>query len=99
MTIEDRVTFLERRVAQLEQLLKVPVHSDELDPKFTEACHLVLQYDKASASMIQRRLMIGYARAARILDQLTEAALISLPKGSKPRDVFTDKVEEYLSNL
>jgi DNA segregation ATPase FtsK/SpoIIIE, S-DNA-T family len=67
------------------------------DSKFTEAVELVSQYDKASSSMIQRRLSVGYARAARILDQLYEAGMVSPPEGSKPREVNMGKVRDFLS--
>jgi S-DNA-T family DNA segregation ATPase FtsK/SpoIIIE len=56
-------------------------------------------YDKASASLIQRRLSVGYARAARILDQLFAAGMIGPPDGSKPRDVNIPKIQEYLSSI
>ena len=69
------------------------------DDMFTEAVKLVAQYDKASSSLIQRRFKVGYARAARILDQLYEAGLVSAPDGSKPREVYSSKVAEYLGSL
>lgn len=58
------------------------------DELFSDALELICQYDKASASLLQRRLSIGYARAARILDQLHAAGVVGPPEGSKPRDVF-----------
>lgn len=72
---------------------------DDRDEFFAEAVKLIAQYDKASSSMLQRRLSVGYARAARILDQLYEAGLVSPPEGSKPREVFSQKVAEYLGSL
>jgi DNA segregation ATPase FtsK/SpoIIIE, S-DNA-T family len=66
------------------------------DSKFAESVELISQYDKASSSMIQRRLSVGYARAARILDQLFEAGMVSPPEGSKPREVNMTKVREFL---
>ncbi|HEX7017734.1 MAG TPA: DNA translocase FtsK [Patescibacteria group bacterium] len=71
---------------------------EDKDEHFLEAVKLISQYDKASSSLIQRRLSVGYARAARILDQLYEAGLVSPPEGSKPRDVNVAKLREYLSN-
>jgi S-DNA-T family DNA segregation ATPase FtsK/SpoIIIE len=71
--------------------------SDGKDPLFQESMRLVVQHDKASASLLQRRLSIGYARAARILDQLEEEGIISPGEGSKPRDVLIKSVEEYNS--
>lgn len=67
------------------------------DSKFDDAVMLISKYDKASSSLIQRRLSVGYARAARILDQLFEAGFVSPPEGSKPRDVNMAKLREYLT--
>lgn len=72
---------------------------EDRDDLFTEAVKLFSQYDKASSSLIQRRLSVGYARAARILDQLYEAGLVGPAEGSKPRDVNLTKVREYLGSL
>ncbi|MBI4130736.1 DUF87 domain-containing protein [Candidatus Roizmanbacteria bacterium] len=58
------------------------------DPLYEEARLVVMQYDRASASLLQRRLKVGYARAARILDQLEAAGIVSPAEGSKPREVL-----------
>ena len=55
------------------------------------------QYDKASASLLQRRLSVGYARAARILDQLEMAGVIGQGEGSKPRDVLIKDPNEFIA--
>jgi S-DNA-T family DNA segregation ATPase FtsK/SpoIIIE len=68
------------------------------DDLFDESVKLISQYDKASSSLIQRRLSVGYARAARILDQLYEAGLVGPAEGSKPRDVNVTKIRDYLAN-
>ncbi|MBI3956098.1 DNA translocase FtsK [Candidatus Gottesmanbacteria bacterium] len=73
------------------------VGGDGHDHLFEDAIRLVCQYDKASASLLQRRLSIGYARAARILDQLEASGIIGPGEGSKPRDVLMKNAEEYLS--
>ncbi len=70
---------------------------DGKDPLFEDALRLVCQYDKASASLLQRRLSVGYARAARILDQLEMAGIIGPGEGSKPRDVLIKNPDDYLS--
>ena len=57
----------------------------------------VCQYDRASASLLQRRLRIGYARAARLLDELEAAGIIGPGEGAKPRDVLLRNAEEFLS--
>jgi DNA segregation ATPase FtsK/SpoIIIE, S-DNA-T family len=75
----------------------VGLGSKDNDPLFTEAVKLFAQYDKASSSLIQRRLSVGYARAARILDQLHDAGLVGAHEGSKPREVNMEAIKAYLS--
>ncbi len=72
-------------------------NGDDRDPLFGESIKLFSQADKASSSLIQRRLSVGYARAARILDQLYEAGFVGPAEGSKPRDINTTKVRDYLA--
>ena len=69
------------------------------DDLFDEAARLFSKYDKASSSLIQRRLSVGYARAARILDQLYDAGFVGPAEGSKPRDVNSAKILDYLSSV
>ncbi|NCN22302.1 DNA translocase FtsK [Candidatus Falkowbacteria bacterium] len=64
-------------------------HGDE-DELFEEAKEIIVKAGKASTSMLQRRLSIGYGRAAKILDMLEEGGIISASNGSKPRDVLID---------
>lgn len=71
--------------------------TDGKDQLFEDALRLICQHDKASASLLQRRLSIGYARAARILDQLEAAGIIGPGEGAKPRDVLVKNAEEYLA--
>jgi S-DNA-T family DNA segregation ATPase FtsK/SpoIIIE len=71
--------------------------TEEKDELFEEAIRVVCQYDRASASLLQRRLSIGYARAARILDQLEEEGIVGPGEGAKPRDVLVRNAEEFLS--
>lgn len=75
-----------------------PGTTDGHDDLFDEAVRVVCQYSRASASLLQRRLSIGYARAARILDQLELNGIVSSSEGSKPRDVMVKSAEEYFSN-
>lgn len=67
------------------------------DQLFEDALRLVCQYDKASASLLQRRLSVGYARAARILDQLEMAGVIGPGEGSKPRDVLIKNPDDFFA--
>ena len=67
------------------------------DELFDEAVRTICQYDRASASLLQRRLRVGYARAARLLDELESAGIVGPGEGSKPRDVLVRNAEEYLA--
>lgn len=71
--------------------------SDDRDDLFEEAVRTVCQYDRASASLLQRRLKVGYARAARIIDELETAGIIGVGEGSKPRDVLVKNADEYFA--
>jgi DNA segregation ATPase FtsK/SpoIIIE, S-DNA-T family len=62
-----------------------PVDRDKL---FREAAELCIQNQGGSTSLLQRRLKVGYGRAARIIDQLHDAGILGPPDGSKPRDVL-----------
>jgi len=67
---------------------KSPESRDEL---FYEALRVVVDFGHASASLLQRRLKIGYSRAARIIDQMEDRGLVSSYDGSKPREVLISK--------
>lgn len=69
----------------------------EKDDLFEEAVRTICQYDRASASLLQRRLKVGYARAARIIDELEMAGIIGPGEGSKPRDVLVRNADEYFA--
>jgi DNA segregation ATPase FtsK/SpoIIIE, S-DNA-T family len=60
----------------------------EQDPMYEEALRVVLEMGKASTSTLQRRLRLGYGRAARILDMMHRDGIIGPPDGSKPREVL-----------
>jgi DNA segregation ATPase FtsK/SpoIIIE, S-DNA-T family len=68
----------------------------DLDDLFKEAVSVCLNNNKASASLLQRRLSIGYARAARIIDQLERSGLVSAPEGNKPREVLSEGAKAFL---
>lgn len=73
--------------------------ADGKDQLFDEALRLICQHDKASASLLQRRLSVGYARAARILDQLESEGIIGPGEGSKPRDVLIKNPDDYYARI
>ncbi len=62
--------------------------ASDRDKLFREAAEVVVQNQQGSTSLLQRRLKVGYGRAARIIDQLHAAGVLGPPDGSKPRDVL-----------
>lgn len=72
---------------------------DGRDPMFIDAIRIVCEYDRASASLLQRRLSVGYSRAARIIDQLEAAGIVGHAEGSKPRDVLVRNPDDVINNL
>ncbi len=64
------------------------------DDKFKDAVRVVVERRKASTSMLQTRLGIGYQRAARIIEEMEERGIIGLQNGSKPREVLISSPEE-----
>lgn len=69
----------------------------EYDPMLFEAARLIVSTKQASATYLQRKLKLGFARAARIIDQLEELGIIGPPEGSKPRRVL--KTEEEIIEM
>ena len=67
------------------------------DPVYQDAVRVVLEMGKASTSTLQRRLRLGYGRAARILDMMQREGIIGPPDGSKPREVL--KRTEWLREV
>jgi DNA segregation ATPase FtsK/SpoIIIE, S-DNA-T family len=75
----------------------VPGLEGDADPLFRNAVKEICQYDRASASLLQRRLSIGYARAARLIDQLESAGVVGPAEGSKPREVLVQNAETFFA--
>ncbi len=75
---------------------------DELDSLFEEAAEVIVNHQQGSASLLQRKLKLGYNRAGRIVDQLEATGLIGPHRGSKAREVLIPDVlglEQFLNNL
>lgn len=76
--------------------------SSDLDPMFEEAAKVIVRHQQGSVSLLQRRLKLGYSRAARIVDQLEEAGIVGPNDGSKARSVLVEneeQLETILRNL
>ncbi|HVA98965.1 MAG TPA: DNA translocase FtsK 4TM domain-containing protein [Bacteroidia bacterium] len=76
--------------------------ADDTDVLFEEAARIIVQHQQGSASLLQRRLKLGYNRAGRIIDQLETAKIIGPFEGSKAREVLIKdsmSLEQLLTNL
>jgi S-DNA-T family DNA segregation ATPase FtsK/SpoIIIE len=68
------------------------------DELFEDAARIIVRYQQGSVSLLQRRLKVGYSRAARLVDELEAAGIVGPADGSKARDVLVDS-EAILDNL
>lgn len=75
----------------------VEAETSERDPIFEKAVELILMTGQASASYLQRKLKLGYARAARVIDQMEQEGIVGPSEGSKPREILVDP-ETYFKN-
>lgn len=85
-----------------EESNKLEFDSSERDALFDEAARIIVQHQLGSASLLQRKLKLGYNRAGRLIDQLEAAGIIGPFEGSKARQVLIsdlNSLEQFLSNL
>lgn len=73
-------------------------NSDGHDDMFMDAVRVVVDSGKASASLLQRRLRVGYARAARLIEEMEEQGIIGPADGARPRDVLVSSLDEVFGN-
>ena len=66
----------------------------DLDPMFEDAARVIVRHQQGSVSLLQRRLKLGYSRAARIVDQLEEVGVVGPSEGSKAREVRVENEEQ-----
>lgn len=102
--IKDQVTEVSytKEVVETQKDPNAPVNeaadlSD--DDQFANAVRVIVNAQKGSASLLQRKLKVGYNRAARLLDELEEYGVVGPPNGSKPRDVLISDAEEFLKTM
>ena len=72
--------------------------SSERDEFFEEAAHLVVRHQQGSVSLLQRRLKVGYSRAARLIDELEAVGVVGPFDGSKAREVLVEN-DQQLENI
>lgn len=88
---EDLAEHIER-VASGENGVTDENEAKDADELLPQAIELAASLGQISTAMIQRKMSVGYARAGRIIDQMEERGLISGPSGSKPRDVYLNRI-------
>lgn len=99
LELKKRIIKLERDgrkvtyVYRSESPIKEDNDYDALDPLFERAKEIVILYKKASSSVLMKNLGVGYARSAKIMDQLEEEKVVGPAEGAKPRTVLITKYE------
>lgn len=68
------------------------------DPLFKDAVEIIVNAQKGSASLLQRRLEIGFNRAAKLIEQMEDAGIVSAPEGSKPRKVLVTSTSQIFGS-
>jgi len=91
---DESITSMDVAKSSVHGLPSTKVGTGGGDPFYEKALAVVVDSRKASASLLQRRLEIGYARAARILDEMEENGVIGPVRGAKPREIYIQQVEE-----
>ncbi len=81
-------------VAVFSEQVDINAGSNMRDDLFDEAVRLVCEHQQASTSFLQRRLKVGYSRAARLMDELEAAAIVGPIEGAKPRQILVESAEE-----
>ncbi|NLY77011.1 MAG: DNA translocase FtsK [Tissierellia bacterium] len=90
---QNMVEYDDEVISTIENEIELNSIDSDVDELLTEAISLVVDEGQASISLLQRRLKIGYARAARIIDQMEERGIVGGYEGSKPRKVLVSKEE------
>jgi S-DNA-T family DNA segregation ATPase FtsK/SpoIIIE len=91
----------QEEIFQVEATVSWAKDATKRDPLFNKAAHTVAAEGRAAASLLQRKLNVGYTRAARLIDQLAEHRVVGPYEGSKSREVLMDviQVDELLAEL
>jgi S-DNA-T family DNA segregation ATPase FtsK/SpoIIIE len=91
----------QEEIFQVEANVSWAREATKRDPLFAKAAHIVAAEGRAAASLLQRKMNVGYTRAARLVDQLAEHRIVGPYEGSKSREVLMDviQVDEYLAEL
>jgi len=88
---QQKVVYHGEIIPDLSQAAETELVEDEL---FDEAVNLIIESNQASVSLLQRRLRIGYTRAARLIDEMEAKGIVGPYEGSKPRRVLVGRDRE-----
>ena len=90
---KTELSYKKEIIDEIEGNLSAKDEADTIDELLNEAIRIVVENDQASTSLLQRKLKIGYNRAARIIEQMEERGIISGRNGSKPREILLSHSE------
>ena len=88
---DKKVNYLEDVTSQNESENTFSIDTDDTEPLYNEAVEIVIESEKASISYLQRKLKIGYNRAARLIEKMEEVGIVSSVKSNGTRDVIINK--------
>lgn len=109
--IQRVVKFIKEQTDQVEYIDGITVDKEAAeqaanaagspsgDDLFSDAVRVIVSEQKGSASMLQRKMSVGYNRAAKLIDEMHEFGIVGPAKGSKPRDVLITDAEGFLEKL
>ncbi len=90
---EDLTTYLEKSL-EVSEGVGPNENSFREDPLYDEAKRVIIENKRASSSLLQRKLRVGYARAARLIDMLEDQGIVGPSRGSKPREIYISNASE-----
>ncbi len=95
---EEAIEFIKKEPENKKGKAEPEDEEDIWDVRLPEAVEIVMQMGSASTSMLQRKMGVGYARAARMVDQLEQQGVVGPPDGSKPRELLMTR-QQYLEMM
>jgi S-DNA-T family DNA segregation ATPase FtsK/SpoIIIE len=91
----------DENIAKEQQKSGLP-NAGEKDELYDEAVKIIMESNQASVSILQRRMRLGYTRAARIIDMMEQDGLVGPYEGSKPRRILVDRevwIKNYMASI
>ena len=98
MSYKKQIDIASKVGELLVEMTGKTLSKDEQDDMFKDAVRVVVESGKASASLLQRRLRDGYARAARLMEEMEEQGIIGPADGARPRDVLVSSLDDVFGS-